>query len=71
MGSAPIQVPQGWAEYVGMPGRTRAPRSFVDALPANVTHWEVYDRGGHFPAFEEPELLVQDLRTFFRPLRSA
>jgi hypothetical protein len=27
-------------------------------------------RGGHFPALEEPELLVEDIRLFFRPLRS-
>ncbi len=26
-------------------------------------------RGGHFAAFEEPELLTQDIRTFFRSLR--
>jgi epoxide hydrolase len=26
-------------------------------------------RGGHFAAMEEPELLVEDLREFFRPLR--
>ena len=26
-------------------------------------------RGGHFAAFEEPELLVDDVREFFRPLR--
>ena len=71
MGTAPIRVPQGWAEFLGIPGRTRPPRSFVHELPANVTHWQVYDSGGHFPAFEEPEILVQDLRTFFKPLRSA
>jgi hypothetical protein len=27
-------------------------------------------RGGHFAALEEPELLVEDIRSFFRPLRS-
>ena len=27
-------------------------------------------RGGHFAALEEPELLVEDIRLFFRPLRS-
>jgi pimeloyl-ACP methyl ester carboxylesterase len=26
-------------------------------------------RGGHFAALEEPELLAQDIRAFFRPLR--
>lgn len=28
-------------------------------------------RGGHFAALEEPELLVDDIRSFFRPLRGA
>ncbi|MEJ3745969.1 epoxide hydrolase family protein [Actinomycetes bacterium KLBMP 9797] len=34
-----------------------------------VTHWAEYDRGGHFAALEAPDLLVNDLRTFFRKLR--
>jgi len=66
---APIEVPQGWTEYLGMPGRMRAPRSYVRELPPNVTFWEVHDAGGHFPALEVPDLVVQDLRDFFRPLR--
>ena len=52
-----------------MPGRMRAPRSYVRELPPNVTFWEVHDAGGHFPALEVPDLVVQDLRDFFRPLR--
>jgi microsomal epoxide hydrolase len=32
----------------------------------NVTHWSEFDRGGHFPAMEEPDLLVADIREFFR-----
>lgn len=32
----------------------------------NVQHWTTLPRGGHFPAVEQPELLVSDLRTFFR-----
>ncbi len=32
-------------------------------------HWAEYDRGGHFAAMEEPDLLISDVRTFFRPLR--
>ena len=66
----PIRVPQGYAEFPGIPARSRPPRSLFDEEPPNVAHWSVYDSGGHFPAIEEPELLVQDLRTFFRPLRS-
>jgi pimeloyl-ACP methyl ester carboxylesterase len=34
-----------------------------------VTRWTDVDRGGHFAALEEPELLVDDVREFFRDLR--
>ena len=34
-----------------------------------IVHWSEFDRGGHFAAMEAPDLLVQDLRDFFRPLR--
>ena len=35
----------------------------------NVQRWTEMPRGGHFAALEEPNLLVQDIRAFFRPLR--
>jgi pimeloyl-ACP methyl ester carboxylesterase len=35
----------------------------------NVVHWSEFDRGGHFAAMEAPDLLVTDIRAFFRPLR--
>jgi pimeloyl-ACP methyl ester carboxylesterase len=35
----------------------------------NVVHWSEFDRGGHFAAMEVPDLLVGDVRTFFRGLR--
>ena len=35
----------------------------------NITHWSEFDRGGHFAAMEVPDLLVGDVRAFFRPLR--
>ena len=65
----PVRVPQGFAEFVGIPSRSSAPRSYLTEPAENVTHWTTYDAGGHFPAIEEPELLVADLREFFRPLR--
>lgn len=34
-----------------------------------VERWTEMSRGGHFAALEEPELLVNDIREFFRPLR--
>jgi pimeloyl-ACP methyl ester carboxylesterase len=36
---------------------------------ANLHRWTVMPRGGHFAAAEEPDLLVDDLRAFFRNLR--
>jgi epoxide hydrolase len=35
----------------------------------HVEHWSEFDRGGHFPALEAPDLLVEDIRKFFRDLR--
>ena len=37
----------------------------------HITHWTEMERGGHFAALEGPELLVPDIRAFFRPLRTA
>jgi pimeloyl-ACP methyl ester carboxylesterase len=35
----------------------------------HIVHWTEFDRGGHFAAMEAPDLLVADVREFFRPLR--
>lgn len=37
----------------------------------NVVHWSEFHRGGHFAAMEAPDLLVDDVRAFFRTLRPA
>ena len=34
-----------------------------------IVHWSEFDRGGHFPALERPDLLIGDVRTFFRRFR--
>jgi pimeloyl-ACP methyl ester carboxylesterase len=44
------------------------PRKWVEAH-FNLTQWTEMPRGGHFAALEEPELLVEDIRLFFRTLR--
>jgi pimeloyl-ACP methyl ester carboxylesterase len=36
----------------------------------NIVQWTEYDRGGHFAAVEQPELLVRDIQRFFRSLRA-
>ena len=45
------------------PPRERAERMY------NVQHWTEMPRGGHFAGAEQPELLVKDLRSFFRRFR--
>ncbi|AND70493.1 multidrug MFS transporter [Dyella thiooxydans] len=44
------------------------PRSWVERV-FNVQRWTSMPRGGHFAALEQPQLLVEDVRAFFRPLR--
>jgi pimeloyl-ACP methyl ester carboxylesterase len=44
------------------------PRSWVER-GYDVVRWTEFGRGGHFAAMEEPELLAEDVRAFFRPLR--
>jgi pimeloyl-ACP methyl ester carboxylesterase len=46
------------------------PRSWVERCH-NVVRWTPMPRGGHFAALEQPELLAEDVRAFFRPLRAA
>jgi pimeloyl-ACP methyl ester carboxylesterase len=35
----------------------------------NIVRWTEFERGGHFAAMEEPDLLISDIREFFRDLR--
>ena len=44
------------------------PRERV-AAAANLQHWSVQPKGGHFAPAEQPQAVVEELRTFFRPLR--
>ena len=50
------------------PGIT-LPRELVERH-LRIEHWTQMPRGGHFAALKEPELLVEDMRAFFRPLRA-
>ncbi|MBO0822725.1 MAG: epoxide hydrolase [Actinobacteria bacterium] len=64
---APSTVPTGVAVF---PFEIAPPiRRFAEQSD-NIVHWSEFDRGGHFAAMEEPDLLVADIRDFFRPLRS-
>ena len=46
----------------------RPPRAWVEAA-FDLRRWTVMPRGGHFAALEQPDLLVEDVRAFFRDLR--
>jgi pimeloyl-ACP methyl ester carboxylesterase len=47
----------------------RTPRSWASRTYTDLRYWNKLDRGGHFAAFEQPELFVQEVRDFFRLVR--
>jgi pimeloyl-ACP methyl ester carboxylesterase len=47
----------------------QAPRSWTERAYPNLIHYSAPDRGGHFAAWEEPQLFTQELRAAFRSLR--
>ncbi|WP_030325796.1 epoxide hydrolase family protein [Streptomyces sp. NRRL B-3229] len=64
--TAPSTAPTALALFpseLHIPLRHRAERT------ENIVRWTELDRGGHFAAMEEPDLLVDDIRAFFRQLR--
>lgn len=61
-----VTVPTGFTLSRSVPQMHR--KSIEESY--NVTYWNVMPSGGHFAALEEPELLVKDIRKFFRDLRS-
>ena len=64
---ARIQVPMGYAEF---PKEIlRPPRTLAEKMYADIRRWTKMPKGGHFAALEQPELLAQEIREFFRPLR--
>jgi len=68
-GQAPVQVilPVGFTTF---PGEIfRAPRSWVEKFYPHVVYFNEVDKGGHFAAWEEPQLFSEELRAGFRPLR--
>jgi pimeloyl-ACP methyl ester carboxylesterase len=64
----PMALPFGFTTFPGEIWRT--PRSWVEKAYPNVTYFNEVDRGGHFAAWEEPQLFSEELRAAFRSLRS-
>jgi pimeloyl-ACP methyl ester carboxylesterase len=63
----PVSIPAGFTTFPGEIWRT--PRSWVERAYPNVTYFNEVDRGGHFAAWEEPELFATEIRAAFKPLR--
>jgi pimeloyl-ACP methyl ester carboxylesterase len=61
----PNETPTGVSVF---PYDFRSVRAFAERSN-NIVHWSQMDRGGHFAASDAPDLLVEDLRTFFRRFR--
>jgi pimeloyl-ACP methyl ester carboxylesterase len=68
-GQTPPQVslPVGFTTF---PGEIfRAPRSWVEKAYPNLIYFHEVDKGGHFAAWEEPQLFSEEVRATFRSLR--
>lgn len=63
-----VEVPSGFSLFPA--DIARPPRAWLERT-ANVVRVTEPARGGHFAAFEEPELYAEELRAFFRPYRRA
>jgi len=62
-----MKLPVGFTAF---PGEIfRAPRSWVEKVYPHVIYFNEVDRGGHFAAWEEPQLFSEEVRAGFRPLR--
>jgi pimeloyl-ACP methyl ester carboxylesterase len=61
-----IETPTGHARYPAEIRRT--PRLWAEQM-YNIVRWTQMPKGGHFAAMEQPELFVEEVRAFFRPLR--
>jgi pimeloyl-ACP methyl ester carboxylesterase len=62
-----VTVPTGVAVF---PREIVPPvRRWMEPSYPNIQHWSEMLKGGHFAAFEQPELFVQEVRSFFRKLR--
>ncbi|MGE0516505.1 MAG: alpha/beta fold hydrolase, partial [Hyphomicrobiaceae bacterium] len=62
-----ITVPTGYAEF---PKEILSPpRSLAERTYTNIQRWSTLQKGGHFAAMEQPDVLAEEIRAFFRPLR--
>jgi pimeloyl-ACP methyl ester carboxylesterase len=63
----PVKIPVGFTQFPGEIVRT--PRSWVEQAYPTLTYFNKVDKGGHFAAWEEPELFAEELRAAFSSVR--
>ncbi len=63
--AGPTTTPTGVAVFAN---DFRTIRRFAERDHKNIVHWSEFDQGGHYAAHQAPDLLVGDIRQFFRPL---
>jgi len=69
-GRRPLPSPTIPFAFTTFPGEIwKTPRSWVEASYPNVAYFNAVDKGGHFAAWEEPELFTSEIRNAFRSLR--
>lgn len=65
--SGPVMLPAGVSTF---PREiTKAPREWAQQILRNIVYWNDCPRGGHFAAWEQPELFVSELRACFSLMR--
>jgi pimeloyl-ACP methyl ester carboxylesterase len=64
----PVTIPVGFTTFPGEIWKT--PRNWAEASYPTLSYFSEVDRGGHFAAWEEPELFATEVRAAFAPLRS-
>ena len=68
-GQAPPPAPCRSASRVPRRDLRRAPRSWAEVVYPGLAYFNEVDKGGHFAAWEEPELFSTEIRAAFRGLR--
>ena len=48
---------------------SRTPRSWAEQIYSNIVYWNELKKGGHFAAFEQPEIFINEIRNCFKEMR--
>ena len=65
-GDTTVKLPTGISSFPKEIVRT--PRSWAEKRYTNIQYWNDLDQGGHFAAFEQPELFIQEMRNWLKTI---